>query len=55
MVIGRESICWNCGDTFRMNLNSLLLKPHCGCKTKAKEIDNTKNELLKSLMERINS
>lgn len=33
LVIGREAICWYCGNVFQMSKLSLLLKPHCGCKT----------------------
>lgn len=34
LVIGRDAICWYCGNVFKMSKTSLLLKPHCGCKTK---------------------
>ena len=54
-VIGRESECWYCKSTFRMNVKSLLLKPHCGCKNSPREfiksregiiINDNKNQIL---------
>ena len=54
MVIGRESICWVCGKTFRMSEHSLQLKPHCGCKSRkdlTPEKDNLMNLLLSKLGE----
>lgn len=56
LVLGREAICWVCGNVFTMNQNSLLLKPHCGCKTKLESVrvsqgaamNDTKNKILKA-------
>lgn len=32
-VIGRDAVCWYCGNVFKMSHKSLLLKPHCGCRS----------------------
>ncbi len=65
LVLGRECECWYCGSTFQMNPKSLLLKPHCGCRSKddsnlpnskkrtkesLKIPDNTRNELVDFLL-----
>ena len=56
LVIGREAICWYCGNVFKMSKLSLLLKPHCGCKTSVTTfekvtqgagMDDLKNKVLK--------
>ena len=53
LVLGRESLCWNCNRVFKLELRHLRLKPICdNCrKTKTKETPNS--DLLKTLMEKL--
>lgn len=56
LVIGRLAECWYCHEQFKMTINALLLKPHCGCRfgTRTKgNLKAAKEAIFDQLMKRM--
>jgi len=60
MILDRYSECWVCGKTFQMTINTLQLKPHCGCKNRVtiqtpQPLKPETQDLLNLLLEKVNN
>lgn len=50
LVVGNESICWKCGDSFQMSLATAnLAKPHCLKCTKGKRGEASVDDVMTNL------
>lgn len=39
LALGRQCICWACGETFQIKKHRMLRKPTCGCRGKFKPVE----------------
>lgn len=51
-ILNRETLCWRCNTVFKINENTLQLKPLCGCQLKAPKTPE-QEELLDKLIDKV--